>query len=75
MKIVEILIEYANYSLDRPFSYFYNGKKKVDVGYRVFVNFNNRESVGYVINCYETDKSIEELEGELGFKIGEIIDI
>ena len=75
MKIVEILIEYANYSLDRPFSYFYKGNKKVDVGYRVLVDFNNRESVGYVINCYNTDKDIKTLEAELGFKIGEIKDV
>ena len=75
MKIVEILIEYANYSLDRPFSYSYKGNKKVDVGYRVLVSFNNRESVGYVINCYEATKSVEELESELGFAIGEIIDV
>ena len=75
MKIVEILIEYANYSLDRPFSYFYKGNKKVDVGFRVLVDFHNRESVGYVINCYETDKTIETLESELGFKIEEVVDV
>ena len=75
MKIVEVLIEYANYSLNRPFSYFYKGQKKVDVGFRVLLNFNNRELVGYVIKCYETDKSQEQLEDELGFKIGEIIDV
>ena len=27
MQIVEVLIEYAKSSLNRPFSYFYNGKK------------------------------------------------
>ena len=29
MKIVEVLIEYANYSLDRPFSYIYKGPEGV----------------------------------------------
>ena len=75
MKIVEVLIEYANYSLDRPFSYIYKGKKKVDIGFRVLTKFNNREIVGYVVNTYESDKTIEQLEEELGFKIGEIIDV
>ena len=75
MKIVEILIEYANYSLDRPFSYSYKGNKRVDVGFRVLVNFHNRESVGYVINTYETDKPIEELEKDLGFRIEEVVDV
>ena len=74
MKIVEVLIEYTNYSLDRPFSYIYKGNKKVDVGFRVVVNFNNREIVGYVINCFEIDKTKEEYEQQSGFKIGEIID-
>ncbi len=75
MKIVEVLIEYANYSLDRPFSYYYKGTKPLDVGFRVLLNFNNRELVGYVTKCYETDKDIKELEDEFGFTIGEIIDV
>ena len=75
MKIVEVLIEYANYSLDRPFSYCYKGNKPLDVGFRVLVQFNNRELVGYVTKCYETEKSIEELERELGFSIGGVIDV
>ena len=75
MKIVEILIEYANYSLDRPFSYSYKGNKCVDVGFRVLVNFHNRESVGYVINTYDTDEPIEELEKDLGFRIEEVVDV
>ncbi len=75
MKVVEVLIEYANYSLDRPFSYCYKGNKPLDVGFRVLLKFNNRELVGYVTKCYETDKGIEELEKEFGFSIGEVIDV
>ena len=56
MKIVEVLIEYTNYSLDRPFSYIYKGNKKIGIGFRVVVNFNNREIVGYVVNSFEIDK-------------------
>ena len=75
MKVVEVLIEYANYSLDRPFSYCYKGNKTLDVGFRVLLKFNNRELVGYITKCYETDKSVEELEKEFGFSIGEVIDV
>ena len=75
MKVIEVLIEYSNYSLDRPFSYYYLGNKRVDVGFRVLVSFNNREIVGYVVRTYETDKSLEKLEEELGFKLGEIVDV
>ena len=75
MKIVEVLIEYANNSLNRPFSYFYKGYKRVDTGFRVLVNFNHRELVGYVINCYDYNEPISSLEEKLGFKIGEVIDV
>ena len=75
IKIVEVLIEYTNYSLNRPFSYYYKGNKKVDVGFRVLLKFNNRELVGYVTKCYETDKDVKTLEDELGFEISEVIDI
>ena len=75
MKVIEVLIEYSNYSLDRPFSYYYLGNKRVDVGFRVLVSFNNREIVGYVVRTYETDKTLEKLEEELGFKLGEIVDV
>ena len=75
MLIVETLIEYANHSLNRPFSYVYKGNKDVQKGYRVLIEFNHREIVGYVINVKETDKTVEELEVELGFNIGEIKDV
>ena len=75
MKIIELLIEHNNYSLNRPFSYVYFGNKKVDRGYRVLVNFNHRELVGYVLKVSETHKSKKELEEELGFNIDEIVDV
>ena len=75
MKIIELLIEHHNYSLNRPFSYSYKGDKKVERGFRVLVNFNHQELVGYVVKVYKTDKSVESLEEELGFQINEIIDV
>lgn len=75
VKVVELLIEYTNHSLDRPFSYVYFGNKPVDKGYRVLVTFNKRTLVGYVLNVKESEKTKKELEEELGFKILEIIDV
>ena len=75
MKIIELLIEYTNHSLDRPFSYVYFGNKPVGKGYRVLITFNNRTLVGYVLNAEETDKTKNEVEDELGFKMLEIIDV
>lgn len=75
VKVIELLIEYTNHSLDRPFSYVYFGSKPVDKGYRVLVTFNNRTLVGYVLSVQKTDKTKKELEDDLGFKILEIIDV
>lgn len=75
MKIIELLIERNNYSLNRPFSYVYFGSKPVDRGYRVLVEFNHQELVGYVLSVKESNKTISELEEELGFEINEIIDV
>ena len=75
MQIVEVLIEYANRSLNRPFSYFYKGSKKLEVGIRVLVTFNHREIVGYVINVRTTDKTIAQIEEESGYSLTEIVDI
>lgn len=75
MKIIELLIEHNNYSLNRPFSYVYYGTKNVDRGYRVLVNFNSNELVGYVLSVKKTNKSKEQIEEELGFHIEEIIDV
>lgn len=75
MKVIEVLIERANYSLNRPFSYLYDGDKKVDKGYRVLLKFNNQPLVGYVLSTYTTNKSKEQLEEELGFNLFYIDDV
>ncbi|MCR4879872.1 MAG: primosomal protein N' [Bacilli bacterium] len=75
MKLVELYIEYSASNLDRPFTYFYNGDKPLDVGFRVLVNFNAKEIVGYVTNIKEVNNSKEEIEESLGFNISEIKDV
>ena len=75
MQIVEVLIEYAKSSLNRPFSYCYNGPKKLIKGIRVLLEFNHRDLIGYIINVQETDLSIAEYEEEKGFSVSEIKDV
>ena len=75
MKVIEVLIEHSKYSLNRPFSYVYFGDKKVERGYRVLVNFNHQELVGYVTKVYDTNKTVSDLEEELGFEISEVNDV
>ena len=75
MQIVEVLIEYANRSLNRPFSYLYKGDKKLEIGIRVLVTFNHREIVGYVINVRNTNQTKEQIEEESGYSLTEIVDV
>ena len=75
MKIVEVLIEHASHSLNRPFSYIYNGSKNIVSGVRVLLDFNFQELIGYVLNVKESNKTKEELEEELGFSLSEIKDV
>ena len=75
MKVIEVLIEYSIQSLNRPFSYIYSGNKKIDEGFRVLINFHNKNIVGYVVKVRDTNKNKQEIEDELGFNIEEIIDV
>ena len=75
MKIVELLIEYATSSLDRPFTYLYQGNKRLETGFRVLVSFNNKEIVGYVTSVKDSELTKEALEESLGYNINEIIDV
>lgn len=75
MRIVEILIEYASHTLDRPFSYLYEGKKNIGHGFRVLVNFNHRELMGYVLSVKSTDKTSEQLEEESGYRLDYLVDV
>ena len=75
MQIVKVLIEYANRTLDRPFSYFYKGNIKIQKGVRVLVCFNHRDIVGYVVDAEETNKAIKEIEEESGYQLNEIVSV
>lgn len=74
MKILEILTEYGTRSLDRTFSYIYQGKKDVKPRFRVKINFNGHLAMGLIISIAETDKTPKQLEEENAFTYKEIID-
>lgn len=75
MQIVDVLIEYSIHSLNRPFSYLYSGHKNIAPGYRVLINFHNKEIVGYVLKITDTDKNKDEIEEEYGFSMEEITSV
>lgn len=75
MNIVEVLIQHPVFSLNRPFSYLC--KDKINIGVRVFIEFNNQLIVGYVVDLKTSDKTKQELEEDYGYElkyISEIID-
>ncbi|MGD9812942.1 MAG: primosomal protein N' [Bacilli bacterium] len=67
MLLVKLLIERTARSLDRPFSYLYDGKDTIVAGVRVLVEFNHKTVVGYVVSVEKTNKTGEELSKETGF--------
>lgn len=75
MYLLEVLTERKANILNRPFTYLYRGDKQIDIGYRVLINFNNRQIVGYVVNVKKLTKSLSEVEKDLGFEVKEIISI
>ena len=75
MKLLEVLIERKANTLNRPFSYIYKGEHQVGSGYRVQVSFAHKDVIGYVTNVTETNKSKEQLEEEMGFRIDEVKEI
>ena len=76
MKIIKLLIERSVFSLDRPFTYLYDGFESINVGYRVLVPFNKGKPViGYIIEIQDSNKSKEEIEKETGFSLSYILQI
>ncbi|MBO4682567.1 MAG: primosomal protein N', partial [Bacilli bacterium] len=75
MKVVELLIEHNSLTLDRPFTYVYNGEKNIVNGVRVLIDFHHQELVGYVTSSKESELTKEQLEQETGYQLNEIIDV
>lgn len=73
--LAQILIEYAVYQLEKPFTYFYCGEKKLEEGFRVLVTFNKRIIIGYVLSTEIFCGTPEEYENKTGFAISEILEI
>jgi primosomal protein N' (replication factor Y) len=75
MKLVQVLIQYVTHSLDRTFTYLYDGQKSIDIGYRVLVNFANRKCIAFVCQISNTSKTKLQLEKDTGYSLNYIIDV
>lgn len=66
MYLVQVLVEMPVHALDQTFTYL--AKEEIRVGVRVYVFFNRRQIIGYVLKVTETDKTQTELEQEAGYR-------
>ena len=69
MKILEVLVQHGTSALDRAFTYLYDGKEEIAVGFRVLIDFHNQKIMGFVNHVEDTDLSKEEIEKHMGFDI------
>ena len=67
MILAEVLIERSANALNRPFTYLYPFKDKLNIGVRVVVSFANKDVVGYVTNVREDKRNKEEYEKALAW--------
>jgi primosomal protein N' (replication factor Y) len=73
--ILDVLLEYGSQSLDRTFSYLYDGNKKVGPRFRVLLDFNGRPAMGLILKIQETSLSPHELEVQNGYPFKFVKDI
>ena len=73
MYLIEAFVTNASLNVNRPFTYYYD--RSIDKYCRIEVTFNNRPNVALVVNSYSTDKSIEQLNEEKGYKLQPVLRI
>jgi primosomal protein N' (replication factor Y) len=73
--LLDVLTQYGARSLDRTFSYAYEGNKKIEPRYRVLIDFNGRPIMGFVTKVTPVSLTLEELEAKNGYPIKKILDV
>ena len=69
MQVLSVLVQHPKMSLDRGFTYLYDGPHKVVPGCRVIVDFHNQKLMGYVDEVDETTLDKEEFARLNGFEV------
>ena len=73
MYILKVLVEHTTLKLNREF--LYSSEEKVEIGVRVFINFNNQKIVGFVIDVFELNEPLESYSRRIGFEIKPVAEI
>ena len=75
MKILDVYIEHGKASLDRPFSYLYDGPNDIEPFFRVMVDFHGQRIMGFVAAVHESNATEKELEEANGFALNHILEV
>ena len=73
MYLIEAYVTNASLNVDRSFTYYFD--KPIDKYCRVEVSFNHAPNVALVIDCYQTDKTLEEIQSEKGFALQPVLSV
>ena len=73
MYLCEVYVTNASLNVNKPFTYFCD--EKIDKYTRVSVKFHNSANNAIVTKCEFVDKSIDELNNSLGYKIQPILSV
>ena len=73
MYLVEVYVTNASLNVNYPFTYY--SEYKIDKYVRVNVSFHNAKTNAIVSNCFYTDKTIEKINEEKGYRLLKIIDV
>ena len=73
MYLIEVFVTNASLNVNKPFTYYFD--HEIEKYCRVKVIFNKSPNVALVVNSYHTDKSIEEINEEKGYKPQPVLEI
>ena len=67
MYLIEAFVTNASLNVNKPFTYYYGNS--IEKYCRIEVTFNRRPNVALVVNSYQTDRTLEELNEENGYEM------
>ena len=71
MYLVEAFVTNASLNINKPFTYYFD--REIEKYCRIEVSFRNSPNVALVVNSYYSDKSIDRINKENGYKLQPVI--
>ncbi|MBQ7250082.1 MAG: primosomal protein N' [Bacilli bacterium] len=75
MQVLSVYVQHGKTSLDRPFSYLYDGEKRALPGCRVLVEFHHQRIMGYIVETMDSTQSPEELSAQYGYRLSYVLSL